>query len=543
MSRGPWPLAGLGRAQPSFLHFTVGLTRMDAPVPDTGGTLLAQDPASLRTAAAVPAPASTIVIFGAGGDLTRRLLMPALYNLRAAGLLDEATAVLGVDRASLDDEAFRDRLGEALAEFAAHRRGGDTLDRDAWDWMRPRLSYLQADFDDPATFTGLAGRLGTGNCVFYLAVADRFFGPLVDRLASAGLMREEGCFRRVVVEKPFGHDLESARALNARLLGQVGEAQIFRIDHYLGKETVQNILALRFSNGMFEPLWRRDHIDHVQITAAETVGVERRGAFYENTGCLRDMVPNHMFQLLSMVAMEAPTSFDAEAVRNEKVKVIQSLHPLREEQAIERVVRGQYHAGRVGGHDVLGYTDEPDVDRRSSVETFVALKLHIDNWRWAGVPFLVRTGKRLATRRTEIAIHFKQAPIALFRDTPVDRLTPNVLTLQIQPTEGATMQFSAKVPGPTVRLGAVSMKFDYADWFPAGPSTGYETLLYDVLIGDATLFQRADNVEAGWEAIEPVLDSWAAGNIHVHPYAAGSDGPAEAAALLGPGRRAWQPLA
>ena len=450
--------------------------------------------------------------------------------------------VLGVDRVALDDEAFRDHLEAALQDFAAHRRGGDTLDDGAWRWMRERLSYQRGDFDDPATFAALDARLGAGNGVFYLAVADRFFGPLVDQLARAGLTAEEGRFRRIVVEKPFGHDLGSARALNARLLSHVGEQQIFRIDHYLGKETVQNILALRFSNGMFEPLWRRDHIDHVQITAAETVGVERRGAFYETTGALRDMVPNHMFQLLSMVAMEAPTSFDAEAVRNEKVKVLQSLHPLREEQALSRVMRGQYRAGRIGGQDVLGYCDEPDVDRRSSTESYVALKLHIDNWRWAGVPFYIRTGKRLATRRTEIAIHFKQAPFALFRDTPVERLTPNVLTLHIQPSEGASIQFSAKMPGPVVRLGGVQMKFDYADWFKEGPSTGYETLLYDVLAGDATLFQRADNVEAGWEAMQPVLDAWDAGHIHVHPYAAGSAGPPEADALLAADGRRWQRL-
>ena len=515
---------------------------MDRPVPQTGGARLESEPGTLLRPAPVPAPASAIVIFGAGGDLTKRLLMPALYNLAAGGLLDERFRVIGVDRAEFDDEAFRAHLEAAVQDFALNRRGGDAFDAAAWAWVRPRLTYLRGDFDDPATSAELDARLGDENCIFYLAVADRFFGPLVDQLARAGLTREDGRFRRIVVEKPFGHDLESARALNARLLSHVQETQIYRIDHYLGKETVQNILALRFSNGMFEPLWRRDHIDHVQITAAETVGVERRGAFYEDTGALRDMVPNHMFQLLAMVAMEAPTSFDAEAVRNEKVKVVQSLHPLREEQALSRVIRGQYHAGRIDGRDVLGYCDEPDVDRRSSTETYVALKLHIDNWRWAGVPFYIRTGKRLARRRTEIAIHFKQAPYALFRDTPVDRLTPNVLTLHIQPSEGATMQFSAKIPGPTVRLGGVKMTFDYADWFRAGPSTGYETLLYDVLVGDATLFQRADNVEAGWEAMQPVLDAWNAGHIHVHPYVAGSEGPAEADVLLAADRRRWQPL-
>ncbi len=509
-------------------------------------THLADDPESLSRGAPVAAPACTMVIFGAGGDLTRRLLMPAIYNLRAGGLLSEEFRVLGVDRVESDDESFRDRLNEAMEDFVAHRRGEagtDTMDHAAWDWLRAHVGYVQGDFDDPALFQRLATAIGEGNCVFYLAVADRFFGPIVDRLAQASLMEQrDSRFRRVVVEKPFGHDFGSARALNERLLRAVEETQIFRIDHYLGKETVQNIMALRFSNGMFEPLWRRDHIDHVQITAAETVGVERRGAFYESTGALRDMVPNHMFQLLAMVAMEAPTSFDADAVRTEKAKAIQSIRPMNRENALNRVVRGQYRAGSVAGRALPAYQDEADVDARSSTETYVALKLAIDSWRWAGVPFYIRTGKRLATRRTEIAIHFKQAPYALFRDTPVEKLTPNIMTLQIQPSEGATLQFSAKVPGPTVRLGGVKMNFNYADWFSEGPSTGYETLLYDVLIGDATLFQRADNVEAGWEVVQPVLDSWDAGHIHVHPYAAGSNGPSEADILLERDRRHWQPL-
>ncbi len=514
---------------------------------DVADTRLADDPETLARGAPMVAPPCTLVIFGAGGDLTRRLLMPAIYNLRAAGLLHEEFRVVGVDRVDMDDEAFRARLNEAMQDFVAHRRGdggGDVLDHVAWDWLRARVTYVQGDFDNLALYARLAEVVASGNCVFYLAVADRFFGLIVDHLAQGSLMAEEQMrFRRVVVEKPFGHDLGSARALNARLLRAVEETQVFRIDHYLGKETVQNIMALRFSNGMFEPLWRRDHIDHVQITAAETVGVERRGGFYESTGALRDMVPNHMFQLLAMVAMEAPTSFDADAVRTEKAKAIQSIRPLRSEGALTRVVRGQYRAGTAaGGATMPAYQDEPDVDARSSTETYVALKLAIDNWRWAGVPFYIRTGKRLATRRTEIAIHFKQAPYALFRDTPVEKLTPNIMTLQIQPSEGATLQFSAKVPGPTVRLGGVKMHFNYADWFEEGPSTGYETLLYDVLIGDATLFQRADNVEAGWEVVQPVLDSWEAGHIHVHPYNAGSNGPAEADTMMQRDRRQWQKL-
>jgi glucose-6-phosphate 1-dehydrogenase len=501
------------------------------------------DPATLATAK--PAPPCTFVIFGGGGDLTRRLLMPALYNLRLAGLLPDGFSMLAIDGRDMDDAAFAAGIEESMRHFVVDRRAGHevALDEAAWAWMRERLHYRRGDFEDPATYTALAGALG-GCAVFYLAVPDRFFAPIVDRLAEAGLTGDgPGRFRRVVVEKPFGHDLPTARALNARLLGHLREEQIFRIDHYLGKETVQNIMALRFSNGIFEPIWKRDHIDHVQITVAETVGVERRGRFYESTGALRDMVPNHIFQLLAMVAMEAPTSFDADAVRDEKAKVVHAVRPLSGREVVRDVVRGQYRAGAIGGTELAGYRQEPDVAANSSIETFIAMKLGIDNWRWAGVPFYLRTGKRLAVRRTEVAIHFKQAPTALFRDTPVEKLTPNILTLHIQPSEGVSLQFSAKRPGPTVRLGGVRMAFDYAETFHEGPSTGYETLLYDCLVGDATLFQRADNVEAGWSVVQPILDSWDSGHIHVNPYAAGSAGPEEADDLLARDHRRWAPLA
>ena len=471
--------------------------------------------------------------------------MPALYNLRLAGLLDDGFRIIGVDVRDMDDAAFRAHLNEAMTHFVTERRGDTsaTLDETAWGWMRDRISYLQGDFADPASFATLKSVLPlNGNVVFYCATASRFFETLAQQLHAAGLMQQDGCFRRLVVEKPFGHDLASARALNTALLSCMEECQIYRIDHYLGKETVQNIMALRFSNGIFEPIWKRDNIDHVQITAAETVGVEKRGKFYEGTGALRDMVPNHLFQLLSMVAMEAPTSFDADAVRSEKAKVIQAIHPLSGRQAVHNVVRGQYRAGRYGTQEVPAYRTEPDVERNSSTETFLAMKLGIDNWRWAGVPFYIRTGKRLARRQTEISIHFKQAPFALFRDTPVEKLTPNILFLHIQPTEGVTLQFSAKVPGPRVRLGGVSMNFNYTDYFHEGPSTGYETLLYDCLTGDATLFQRADNVEAGWGAVQPVLDAWDDGHIHVNPYPAGGEGPEEADALLRDNGRVWEPI-
>jgi glucose-6-phosphate 1-dehydrogenase len=489
------------------------------------------------------APASSFVIFGAGGDLTARLLMPALYNLRLAELLDDSFRIIGVDARDMDDAGFVAHLTETMGHFVAERKADSvaSLDEEAWLWMTKRLSYLQGDFASPATYETLKSHLPEGaNVVFYCATAARFFETVAEHLHAAGLTHEgEGFFRRLVVEKPFGHDLPSAKALNAALLTSLDETQLYRIDHYLGKETVQNIMALRFSNGIFEPIWKRDNIDHVQITVAETVGVEARGKFYEGTGALRDMVPNHIFQLLAMVAMEAPISFEADAVRSEKSKVVQAVHPLADKLAVRNVVRGQYRAGKVGGHDVPAYRDEPDVDPNSSTETYVALKLEIDNWRWAGVPFYVRTGKRLSERRTEISVHFKQAPFALFRDTPVDKLTPNIMFLHIQPTEGVTLQFSAKVPGPRVKLGGVKMNFNYADYFHEGPSTGYETLLYDCLVGDATLFQRADNVEAGWAVVQPALDSWDAGHIHVHPYAAGSEGPDEAEELLRRDGRAW----
>jgi glucose-6-phosphate 1-dehydrogenase len=512
-------------------------------------TMLASDPATLS--GAPKAPPATLVIFGAGGDLTKRLLMPALYNLSAAKLLDDTFRVIGVDRLDGNDESFRERQSETINGFLADRSNRSAqLDEAAWTWLRQRLGYIQGDLEDPRTYEAIAWKLkdgaqdhGAANGVFYLAVADRFFGPIVDHLASAGLLTEgERAFRRVVIEKPFGHDLASARALNQRILKVADEKQVFRIDHFLGKETVQNIMALRFSNGIFEPLWQRDHIDHVQISALETVGVESRARFYEHTGALRDMVPNHMFQLLAMTAMEPPTSFSADAVRTEKAKVIDAIHPLGPAQAVECVVRGQYAAGTRQGQSLRGYVEEPGVAPDSHTETYVAMKLFIDNWRWAGVPFYLRTGKRTHTRKTEIAIQFKQAPYALFRDTPVERLTPNVLALHIQPREGASLQFSAKIPGPVVHLGGVRMDFSYADYFGTSNNTGYETLLYDVFMGDSTLFQRADNIEAGWCAVQPVLDAWDAGRGELFPYPAGTAGPTQADRLLMRDGRRWMTL-
>jgi len=501
------------------------------------------DPRAL--AKAPPAPPCTLVIFGAGGDLTKRLLMPSLYNLRLGNLLGDGFEVIGVDRAERGEDDYREYLTKEMESFVGH--GGEfnptKLDMAAWDWVRDRIHYQVGDFTDPKLFEALASRI-KGNAVFYLAVAAQFFGTVIEHLADGGLMKEgEGAFRRVVVEKPFGTDLASAKALNAQILAKVGESQVYRIDHFLGKETVQNILALRFSNGIFEPLWNRQYIDSVQITAAETVGVEGRARFYEPTGALRDMVPNHMFQLLSMVAMEPPNSFDADAVRDEKAKVVEAIKPFTGDRVLRDTVRGQYTGGTIPGIGAVpGYREEPDVAPDSTTETLVTLRFKIENWRWSGVPFYVRTGKRMARRRTEIAVIFKQAPHALFRDTPVDRLTRNKMLIHVQPDEGITLDFSAKVPGPAVHLGRVAMDFRYKDYFKTPSSTGYETLLYDVMIGDATLFQRADNIEAGWAAVQPVLDTWAEHRGMVNPYFAGSTGPEQADWLLTRDGRHWVSL-
>jgi len=517
---------------------------------------------SRTTKAAVPvAPPCTMVIFGAGGDLTKRLVTPALYNLVTAGQLPDDFRLIGVDHGERTVEEWRKGLGDMMNEAVASRGGefqADHIDQTAWKWLTDRMTYLQGDFNDPQTYVRLrahlaevdkttnSGRGGAGgNHLFYLAVADRFFSTIVAALGTADMVSEQdGRWRRVVIEKPFGHDLPSARALNAAILKTLQEHQIYRMDHFLGKETVQNIMALRFANSLFEPLWNREHIDHIQITAAETVGVERRGKFYEATGALRDMVPNHLFQLLSLTAMEPPISFDAEAVRDKKAEVIQAIRPPTGGRALRDAVRGQYDAGTVRGQAVQAYRREPDVASQSITETYVAWRLKIDNWRWAGVPFYLRTGKYLKTRRTEIAIRFHQAPYTLFRGTQVERMNPNWMILRIQPDEGISLQFAAKRPGPTVTLGNVSMDFAYKTYFDMAPSTGYETLLYDCMIGDATLFQRADNIEAGWRAVQPILDAWATHPAKDFPdYAAGSDGPASADELLARSGRTWRSLA
>jgi glucose-6-phosphate 1-dehydrogenase len=508
-----------------------------------------------RNGDAVPVtPPCAMVIFGAAGDLTKRLVVPALYNLVTAKQLPDGFQLVGVSRGDMSTDEWRRELLDMMKQQAAHGGEGETgrVDETAWRWLSERMSYLPGDLNDPETYRRLGEHLtrldktaGTaGNRLFYLAIAENLFGPTVAGLGAAGLTTENrGQWRRVVIEKPFGHDLPSAKALNAEILKTLQERQVYRIDHFLGKETVQNIMALRFANGLFEPLWNRQHIDHVQITAAETVGVERRGKFYEKAGALRDMVPNHMFQLLAMTAMEPPISFDADSVRAKKAEIIDAIRPFKPGRVLKDVVRGQYGPGSMQGKPVPGYRQEPDVAPRSTTETYFACKLKIDNWRWAGVPFYLRTGKRLSRRRTEIAIRFHQAPYTLFRGTHVERLNPNWMILRIQPDEGIALEFAAKRPGPAVKLSTVSMDFAYKTYFQMAPNTGYETLIYDCMIGDATLFQRADNIEAGWRTVQPLLDAWA---DHAPPgfpnYEAGGHGPSAADELLARDGRAWRPL-
>lgn len=486
-----------------------------------------------------------MVIFGATGDLTKRKLIPALCNLAKDNLLSRQFAIIGFALNDLDTESFRKMLTEDIRQFATC-----PVESDIWEWFLKRIYYVKGDFKDPAAYQQLKQALDLaekehsthGNHFYYLAVAPKFFGEIIRQLGDAGLSREEGGkWRRVIIEKPFGQDLDSARQLNVEVKKVLDEDQIYRIDHYLGKETVQNIIMFRFGNGIFEPIWNRRYIDHVQITSAETVGVEQRGGYYDTAGALRDMVPNHLFQLISLTAMEPPISFEANAVRDEQAKVLHAIQAPTPEEVLSETVRGQYDEGIFEGEHLSSYREEPNVAPGSSTETFVALKLNIDNWRWADVPFYIRTGKRMAKRITEISIQFRKAPFMLFRNTSVDSLRTNRLVIHIQPDEGISLRFGAKLPGPVMRQGAVEMDFNYIDYFGSAPSTGYERLLYDCMIGDATLFQRADMVEAGWSVITPVLDVWKALPPRTFPnYAAGSWGPRESDELLQKDGREWR---
>ncbi|MCC6966319.1 MAG: glucose-6-phosphate dehydrogenase [Nitrospira sp.] len=486
-----------------------------------------------------------MIIFGIDGDLAKRKLLPALYNLMAGHFLPEGFAIVGLDRSETATEEFRAKLDRVMPEYLPKN-----ADQAVWKAVSQRVHYLAGDFQEGATYRQLNGLLqevdaaaGThGNYIFYMATIPGLFGRIVTHLGEYGLTVErDGTWRRVIIEKPFGHDLDSAKALNHELQRVLQERQIYRIDHYLGKETVQNILVFRFANGIFEPMWNRRYIDHVQITVGESLGVEHRGRYYEQAGALRDMVPNHLLQLLCFLAMEPPNSFAADAVRDEKAKVLRGVVPLSSLDVLRFVAFGQYGQGLIDGKPVVGYRAEPHVGPESTTETFVSMKLFIDNWRWAGVPFYLRTGKRMTRRLTEIVVQFKQAPFMLFRKTQVDRLAPNVLVIRIQPDEGISLRFDAKVPGPTVRIGTVDMDFQYADYFGNAPQTGYETLLHDAMAGDATLFQRADNIELGWSVVQMILDVWKSlpGPAAFPNYQSGTWGPPEAEALLRREGREW----
>jgi glucose-6-phosphate 1-dehydrogenase len=487
----------------------------------------------------------SFVIFGATGDLARRKLLPALVNLAGRGAMPDRFTVLAVGRTPMSDEAYRENIARGVSEFCPQ-----DMDPASWAWLGPRVFYAFETLDTPASYAAISHRLDTlegapahrAGRLFYLATPPGAMSAIVQHLGAAGLLKEEpGAWRRVVFEKPFGHDLASALELNRQLALELAESQIYRIDHYLGKETVQNIMALRFGNGLFEPVWNRRYIDHVQITVAETVGVEDRGGYYDRSGALRDMVQNHLFQLLALTAMEPPISLSAEAVRDERVKVLHAIPPFTEAGVRSDVVRGQYGPGTRDGSPVPGYRSEPKVNPSSATETYLALRLSIDNWRFAGVPFYLRTGKRLPARVSEIAIQFNRPPLQLYRQACAGEVEPNLLVVRIQPNEGISVQFQAKIPGGEVKLGTVTMAFNYADYFARAPETGYETLLEDCMTGDQTLFHRADMVAAGWRAVEPILGVVAATPDELlHEYPAYSWGPAAADTLLARDGRAWR---
>ena len=484
-----------------------------------------------------------IVVFGASGDLAKRKVIPAMFDLAQHNSLGERFAILGFARTPMTDESFRGNLDEAAKTISEV----GPVDPEKWNAFAGNLYYLSGDYTDPNAYAQLAQRLAEideqhqlgGNRLFYLSTPPEVYPAIVQHLGHAGLARPSSpdSWVRIVIEKPFGRDLASAKELNKIVLSVFEEDQVYRIDHYLGKDTVQNLLVLRFGNGIFEPLWNRNYVDHVQITASETLGVERRGGFYETAGALRDMIQSHVLQLTSLVSVEPPASFDANAVRNEKLKVLQSIRPFNLEMVAQSVVRGQYAPGKLGDKAVPGYRDEPHVSRTSRTETFVAMRVLIDNWRWASIPFYLRTGKRLAKRTTEIMIQFKRAPHIVFRER---NLQANRLILNIQPDEGICISFGAKKPGTEMSIGNVAMDFSYIKAFGNGSRSAYATLLNDCLRGDATLFDRGDSVEAAWALVEPILDVWSAAKTASVPgYPSGSWGPTESDQLLERDGRQW----
>jgi glucose-6-phosphate 1-dehydrogenase len=495
---------------------------------------------------AQPAEPCILVLFGASGDLTKRLLMPALYNLCADKLLPERFALIGIARDALSTETFRERMTADIPRYTTRQ----PFDPAVWERLAARLHYTPGDFDDPDAYQRLARlirQLETeqqtgGNLLFYLATPPAVFGLISTNLDRAGFRNRPQGWTRLIVEKPFGHDLASAVALNRELLAHWAEDQIYRIDHYLGKETVQNLLAFRFSNGIFEPLWNKNHVDHIQFTVAETVGVEGRGGYYDGTGVLRDMIQNHMFQMLAYLCMEPPASFRPESIRNEKAKLLEAVRTMKPDEVARNAVRGQYGPGtKSDGTPIAGYRQESQVHPQSRTETFAALRLFIDNWRWEGVPIYLRSGKALWKRGTEIVVQFNRAPEVIFRDTPgVERLESNKLLFHIQPDQGIEFRFHAKTPGPSLYLQKVNMRFDYQEVFEASRGTGYEILLYNCMAGDSTLFSRTDLVETAWRIAQPILDVWATTPPEGFPnYPAGSWGPKAVFDLIERDKRRW----
>ena len=495
------------------------------------------------------APPAVIVIFGAAGDLTKRKLIPALFNLASQELLSSQVAMVGMDRVEMDSDAYRQTLNDEIESYV-----GNGFKQDLWDAMVCKAYYMPGDFRNAESYQQLKTLLlevdkevgGSGNYLFYLATPPSFFGVIATGLGKAGLAEEsDGLWRRIIIEKPFGRDLESARELNMTLHQSFAEHQVYRIDHYLGKETVQNMMTYRFGNGTVEATWNHRYIDHVQITVAESLGVEDRASYYEEAGALRDMIANHLLAVLSVVAMEPPNSFEADAIRDEQVKVLKAIQQLDAEQVLTDTVRGQYGEGVLDNVEHLhAYRDEPGIADASSTETFVAMKLMIDSWRWAGVPFYLRTGKRMPGRYSEVVIQYKSGPNMMFREGRERRkdFAPDCLVLRIQPNEGISMEFNAKVPGTEFNVSRVRMDFDYDDYFDESiTASGYETLIYDALCGDATLFKRADNIEVCWELLQPILDVWQALPPRTFPnYPACSWGPREADELLSREGYAWK---
>jgi glucose-6-phosphate 1-dehydrogenase len=505
-------------------------------------TIVEARPTTTYATPALPkADSCVLIIFGATGDLTRRKLIPALYDLACVGCMSPHFDIVGIGRKELTDERFR----QTLEEEASHSKDARNFSSQGWNDFANRITYFRADTDDAQSYSRLAQHLAgmqrtsaSPNLLFYLATPSSLFAEIIAELGAAGLNRNEKGWTRIIVEKPFGNDLSSARKLNRTLVSVFEEESVYRIDHYLGKETVQNILVFRFGNALFEPIWNRNYVDYVEITGAEMLGVEQRAGFYEETGALRDMVANHMLQLLSLTAMEPPLAFDASAVRGKKVEVLSAIRPMSAEEVVQRTVRGQYGPGQIDGKPVPGYRQERGVSPDSRTETYASVQFSIDNWRWSGVPFFVRTGKRLSRNLTEIAVHFKGTPQSLFMNGSKNEMVRNVIAFRIQPNEGIAVDFAAKRPGTEMQTANVQLNFRYREAFGTKTPVAYETLLLDAMRGDATLFTRRDEVEAEWKLITPIEEAWAQLPAPKFPnYSAGSSGPEAAETLVG--RHGW----